>query len=94
MLYEILDDKVFESIRDLEYAFHVWSRLEEAYEGTSMIKSANLFIYEDKYAKFTMKDDESVPKMFHRLNMIVNELRALGHKVDDEDFSHKLFVGV
>jgi hypothetical protein len=26
--------------------------------------------------------------------MIVNELRALGHKVDDEDFSHKLFVGV
>jgi hypothetical protein len=36
-----------------------------------------------------MKDDESVPKMFHRLNMIVNELRALGHKVYDEDFSHK-----
>ena len=39
-----------------------------------------------------MKDDESVPEMFHRLNMIVNELRALGHKVDDEDFSHKFLI--
>jgi len=36
-----------------------------------------------------MKDDKSAPKMFHRLNMIVYELRALGHKVDNEDFSHK-----
>jgi hypothetical protein len=29
-----------------------------------------------------------VSKMFHRLNIIVNELRNLGHKVGDDNFSH------
>jgi hypothetical protein len=28
-------------------------------------------------------------KMFHRLNVIVNELRNLEHKVDIEDFPHQ-----
>ena len=52
-------------------------------------KECQVIHLKDKYTKFTIKDDESVPKMFHRLNMIVTELRALGHKVYDEDFSHK-----
>lgn len=37
-----------------------------------------------------MQDRESVVEMFHCLNIIVNELRALGFKVDVEDFSHKM----
>lgn len=49
------------------------------------MKEANLYIFKDKYAKFKMQEDESVPKMFHRLNMI----RNLAHKVDDDDFSHR-----
>jgi hypothetical protein len=46
-------------------------------------------IFKDKYGKFKMMKDESVPEMFHRLNVILNELWNLGHKVDDEDFSHQ-----
>ena len=36
-----------------------------------------------------MKEDESVPEIFHRLQVLVNDLRALGEKVEDKDFSHK-----
>ena len=36
-----------------------------------------------------MKEDESVPKMFHRLQVLVNYLKALGEEVKDKDFSHK-----
>ena len=36
-----------------------------------------------------MKEDESVSDMFHRLEVLVNDLKALGEKVDDKDFSHK-----
>jgi hypothetical protein len=36
-----------------------------------------------------MKDDESVPEMFHRLQVLVNDLKALGEEVKDKDFSHK-----
>ena len=43
----------------------------------------------EKFASFKMKDDESVPEMFHRLQVLVNDLKALGEKVEDKDFSHK-----
>ena len=36
-----------------------------------------------------MKEDESVPEMFHRLQVLVNDLKALGEEVKDNDFSHK-----
>ena len=36
-----------------------------------------------------MKEDESVPKMFHRLQVLVNDFKALREEVKDKDFSHK-----
>lgn len=30
----------------------------------------------------------SVLEMFYRIDVIINDLRYLGHKVDDDDFSH------
>ena len=36
-----------------------------------------------------MKKDESVPDMFHQMEVLVNDLKALGEKVEDKDFSHK-----
>ena len=30
-----------------------------------------------------------VPEMFHRLQVLVNDLKALGEEVKDKDFSHK-----
>lgn len=37
-----------------------------------------------------MQGHESVSKMFHRLNIIVNELKNLGHKVDE--LFHRLHI--
>ena len=88
VIYEALNLKVCVSIKDFNFAFQVGKRLEDSYEGTSEVKVAKLYIFKDKYAKFKMLEDESVSEMFHRLNVIVNEIRNLGHKVDDEDFSH------
>jgi hypothetical protein len=36
-----------------------------------------------------MQEDESVPEMFHRLQVIVNELKALGEEVKDNQLSMK-----
>ena len=35
-----------------------------------------------------MKDDESISEIFHRLQVIVNDLKALGEKINDDDVSH------
>jgi len=52
--------------------------LEEIYEGTPAVKSAKLCILKDKLTSFKMKDDESIPEMFFRLQVIVNDLMSLG----------------
>jgi hypothetical protein len=39
-----------------------------------------------------VKKDESVPKMFHRLQVFVNDLKAFGEEVKDKDFFHKFLM--
>ena len=63
--------------------------MEESFEGTKAIKGAKAYILKEKFASFKMKEDESVPDMFHRMEVFVNDLKALGEKVEDKDFSHK-----
>jgi hypothetical protein len=46
----------------------------------------------DKLSNFKMKDNESIPEMFYRLQVIINDLKSLGEKVKDEDFSHKFLM--
>jgi F0F1-type ATP synthase epsilon subunit len=70
----------------------VWARLEETYEGITTIKSAKLYMLKDKLSNFKMKDDENIPEMFYQLQVIVNDLKALGEKVKDNDFSHKFLM--
>jgi hypothetical protein len=91
-LYNGIDAKVFEQIKDLDKASEVWVRLEETYENTSTVKSAKLYILKDKLSNFKMKDNESIPEMFYRLQVIINDLKSLGEKVKDEDFSHKFLM--
>ena len=73
-----LISNVFEQIKDCERASEVWKRLEETSKGTPLVKSAKLYILKDKLTSFKMKNDESIPEMFHRLQVIVNDLKALG----------------
>jgi hypothetical protein len=63
--------------------------LEKSFEGTQGMQSAKAYILKEKFASFKMKDDESVLKMFHRIQVLVNDLKALGEEVKDKDFSRK-----
>ena len=38
-IYNAIDSKVFEQIKDCERTSEVWKRLEETYEGTLVVKS-------------------------------------------------------
>ena len=83
---------MFEQINDLKRGSEVWKRLEETYEGTPAVKSAKLYILKDKLTSFEMKDDESITEMFHGMQVIVNDLKSLGEKVQDDDFSHRFLM--
>ena len=72
----------------------VWDVIESDYaiidptNLTSQDKANKQYILKDKLTSFKMKDDESIPEMFHRLQVIVNDLKALGEKINDDDVSH------
>ena len=63
--------------------------MEESFEGTQAVKGTKAYILKEKFASFKMKEDESVLEMFHRLQVLVNDLKALGEEMKDKDFSHK-----
>jgi hypothetical protein len=69
-------------------AHEAWKKLDESFEGTKTIKGAKAYILKEKFT-IKMKEDESVPDIFHQMDVLVNELKALGEKVEDKDFSHK-----
>ena len=66
--------------------------MEETYEDTPEVKNAKLYMLKDKLTSFKMKDDESIPKMFHRLQVIMNDLKSLGEKINDDDVSHRFLM--
>ena len=61
--------------------------MEESYEGAKAVKRAKLYMLKDKYTSFKVKEDETIPEMFYRLQTIVNDLKSLEEKVEDQDFT-------
>jgi hypothetical protein len=66
-LYNGIDTKVFEGIKDLELANEVWTRLSEIYEGTKVVKSVKLYGLKSDFETFKMKEEETILEMFYRL---------------------------
>jgi hypothetical protein len=89
VFYDALDINEFNRIKNLTTAHEIWIKLMEIHEGTTIVKSAKLYVCKGKFEQFIMKEDESVSDMFNRLNEIVNELKGLGFNVPDMDFTHK-----
>ena len=75
----LLDERTFGQINSIEIAHDAWKKLEESFEGTQAVKGAKAYIFK-KFASFKIKEDESVPEMFHRLQVLVNDLQALGER--------------
>jgi hypothetical protein len=84
-----LDERIFEQINNIEIAHDAWKKLEESFEGTQAVKEAKAYILKEKFASFKMKEDENMSEMFHRLQVLVNDLKALREEVKDKDFSYK-----
>jgi alanyl-tRNA synthetase len=88
-IHDALDERTFEQIKSIERAHEAWKKLEKSFEGTQAMKGAKAYVLKEKFVSFKMRDDESVSKMFYRLQVLVNDLKALGEEVKDKEFSHK-----
>ena len=77
-IHDALDERTFEQIKNIERGHEAQKKLEESFEGTQVVKGAKAYILKEKFASFKMKKDESMPEIFHRLQVLVNDLKALG----------------
>ena len=69
-IHDAIDERTFEQIKNTEMAHEAWKKLEESFKGTKAIKGAKAYILKEKFSSFKMKEDESVPEMFHRLQVL------------------------
>ena len=87
VIHDAINERIFEQIKNIEMAHEAWKKLEKSFVGTQAVKGAKTYILKEKFASFKMKEDERVPEMFHRLQVLINDLKALGEEVKDKDFS-------
>ena len=58
VIYDALDKRTFEQIKNIERAHEAWKKLEESFDGTQAMKGAKAYILKEKFASFKMKEDE------------------------------------
>ncbi|XP_066365400.1 uncharacterized protein [Miscanthus floridulus] len=80
VIHDAINQRVFEQIKTMEMSHDAWMKLEESYEGTQAVKGAKAYIFKEKFASFKMKENENVPEMFDRLQVLVNDLKELGEE--------------
>jgi hypothetical protein len=52
------------------------------------------YIHKEKFASFKMKGDENMSEMFYRLQVLVNDLKALGEEVKDPQVLEMLTIKI
>ena len=56
-IYDAIDERTFEQIKNIEMAHEAWKKLEKSFEGTKAIKGAKAYILKEKFASFKMEDE-------------------------------------
>jgi hypothetical protein len=65
VFYDALDINEFNHIKNFTTAHEIWTKLMEIHEGTTIVKSANLYVCKGKFEKFFMMEDQRVSDMFN-----------------------------
>ena len=51
-IHDVLDERTFEQIKNIEMSHKAWKKLEESFEGTQAVKGAKAYILKEKFASF------------------------------------------
>ena len=80
-----LAESEFVKVMHLDTAKDMWDKIVNSYEGNEKFKDAKLQSHILKFEQLKLNEDESVSKFFLRVDKLVNEMRALGGKIKDDD---------
>ncbi|XP_019057301.1 PREDICTED: uncharacterized protein LOC109116397 [Tarenaya hassleriana] len=93
-LFAAVTPSILIKIMNLDSAKEMWDFLKTEYEGDEKIRSMKVLNLLREFEKQQMKNDETVKVYVDRLVNIINNIRILGTKVDDNKIVQKILVSV
>ena len=79
-----LTETLFVKVIHCETTKEIWDMLRNIYEGDDKIKGAKLQTYRAQFENLKMKEEENIASYFLRVDEIVNIIKELGEKVDEQ----------
>src|SRR5207237_6485535 len=90
-LYDAMTKEVFNRICSCTTSHDIWIALELIHEGSKSVRNDRYDGLIKKFNNFIMNQNERVNDMYSRLNVLVEEIKALNvKKITDEDVVRKI----
>src|SRR5438105_6011199 len=91
LLYGAMTKEVFNRICSCTTSHDIWTALELIHEGSKSVRNDRYDGLIKKFNSFVMNQNERVNDMYSRLNVLVEEIKALNvKKITDEDVVRKI----
>src|SRR5438128_6338086 len=91
LLYSAMTKEVFNRVCSCVTTHDIWTTLELIHEGSKSVRNDRYDGLIKKFNNFVMNRNERVNDMYSRLNVLVEEIKALNvKKITDEDMVRKI----
>ena len=94
LLHQSLCSEEYGRIKGCSTAKEIWDCLQATHVGTNQVKDTKIRILTSEYESFKMKTDETISAMHQRLNLIVNNLDALGKTFSRKELNGKILASL
>jgi hypothetical protein len=85
-----LTNSICVKVMHCESTKEIWDKLEVVYEGDNKVKETKLQTYRTQFENLKMKEEENIAEYFHRVDEVVNSIRAAGEEITDKPIVQKL----
>jgi hypothetical protein len=79
-----LAETKFVKVMQLDSIKEIWDKLVNSYDGDEKVKLAKLQALRIQFESLRMSEDENVAGFFLRVNDIVNTMKGLGEKIEED----------
>ena len=93
-IYQGLPEELLLSLAEKETAKEAWETLKVMYMGAERVKTAKVQTLKAEFEALKMNETDSVDDFSMKLNNLVNNIRALGDKIDEAYVVKKLLRAV
>ena len=90
IIYQGLDEAIFEIIASAETSKEIWEALQQKYKGADRIKKIRLQSLRGEFESVQMKSSESISDYHTRIMVIVNQMRRNGEALSDARITEKI----